>query len=52
MKTKSKELNVDFIGEQGVKLTKKEEESISMFIKQQQLKKQKLTIRKNNRVTE
>uniref|UniRef100_UPI004048B3A4 hypothetical protein n=1 Tax=Roseivirga sp. TaxID=1964215 RepID=UPI004048B3A4 len=38
MKSKTKELDVDLIGDQGISLTKKEEEAISNFIK---LKKEK-----------
>jgi hypothetical protein len=45
MKSKSKELDVDFIGGQ-VPLTKSEEQAISEFIKAQKLLKAKKQIRR------
>ena len=38
---KGKELNVDYIGEQGTELTKKEKETIRSFIRKQKEKRAK-----------
>jgi len=47
MRSKSKELDVDFIGEQGSGLTKKEEEGISNFISLQKERRLKFAINKS-----
>ena len=47
MKTKSKELDVDFIGGQDQPLTKEEQSAISAFIKQLKEKQNKNSKRKS-----
>ena len=50
MRRKTKELDVDFIGEQGAKLTQQEQQAISEFIKQQREKRQKANAKKSTKV--